>query len=99
MKKIARIISSFVTVASLTLIPVTAVHAQVDPVEVGDSTTTTTTDTTIPTTGGTTPATPDTGIAPAENRVVANSLVFVGGSALGAALGLGYLAYRKKQQN
>ncbi|MFO0971198.1 MAG: hypothetical protein U0520_02490 [Candidatus Saccharimonadales bacterium] len=99
MKKIASILSSIITVAALTFVPA-VVHAQ-STIDIGDSTSGTTDPTTpLPSTGGTdTPATPDTGIAPSENKVVANSLVFVGGAALGAALGYGFLSYRKRQQN
>lgn len=94
MKKFARILSAIVTALSLVLTPA-VVHAQVDPVEIGDST-----DTTIPTTGGTdTPATPDTGIAPQDNKVLANLSVFVVGSAIGAAVGFGILTVRKKRFN
>lgn len=94
MKKFARIISSVLTITALTLVPAVA-HAQVDPLEVEDPSATTE----IPTTGAETPATPDTGIAPSENKVVANTLVFIGGSALGAAVGYGFLSYRKKHQS
>lgn len=94
MKKIARIITSFIAALSLVLTPVIA-HAQVQPLEVG-GTSTTDTSGTIPTTGGETPATPDTGIAPAENKVAANAIVFIGGSAIGAAIGYGFLTLRKK---
>ncbi len=98
MKKIARIFSSIITVAALTLVPA-VVHAQ-STIDIDDPTLGTTDTTTLPSTGGTeTPATPDTGIAPSENKVVANTLVFIGGSALGAALGYGFLTYRKRQQN
>lgn len=78
----------------MTLIPV-AVHAQVEPVTVGDGTT-------IPTTGGTettTPATPDTGIAPQDNKLTTNALIFIGGSALGAAAGYGAIVLRRKLQS
>ncbi len=95
MKKIARILSLIVTVTALTLVPV-AVHAQ-STIDINDPTTTD--PTTLPTTGAETPATPDTGIAPTENKLVANSLVFIGGGALGAALGYGFLTYRKRQHN
>jgi len=99
MKKVARILSSIITVASLALVP-GAVHAQTsDPIEVGSSSTTPTDATATTTTTPTTPATPDTGIAPAHNKVVLNSAVFMGGSALGAGLGYGYLTMRKKRFN
>ena len=97
MKKIARILTSIITVATLTLVPV-AVHAQTpDPIEVGELTTTD--PSTLPTTGAETPATPDTGFAPQENIVVKSSMIFVGGSALGAGLGYAYLSARKKRFN
>jgi len=96
MKKIARIITSATTIATIALLP-GAVRAQgVVPIEVGSSATTpptTTTDTV------TTAGIPNTGIAPAHNKVFTNSLVFIGGSALGAGLGFGYLTMRKKRLN
>lgn len=91
MKKIARIFASLLTVATLTLLP-TVVHAQtIESIEVDGSA--------LPTTGAETPATPDTGFAPSDNKVLKNSLVFITGSALGAGLGYGYLAARKKRLN
>lgn len=42
--------------------------------------------------------TPDTGIAPSENRFVASSLVFIGGAAIGGALGFGLVQYKRKIQ-
>lgn len=89
MNKITRFIASFVTVTSLTLVPV-AVHAQV--VETVPA------DTTIPTTGGSEVKAPDSGIAP-SNKVARNSVVFIGGSLLGAGLGFGVITLRKKKFN
>ncbi len=54
--------------------------------------------TSLPSTGGTEVAAPDTGIAP-SNRVAQNSAVFIGGSLLGAGVGLGIVALRKKKFN
>ena len=89
MNKITRVLASLLTVTSLTLVPV-AVHAQVTeevPAE-----------TTIPATGGSEVKAPDTGIAP-SNKVAQNSAVFIGGSLLGAGVGLGVITLRKKKFN
>lgn len=91
MKKIIRKIAASATVISLTLTPA-MVHAL--GVEEVDSIPDTTTE--IPSTGGTEVAAPDTGIAP-SNNVVKNSAVFIGGSLLGAGIGLGVVAMRKKK--
>lgn len=61
----------------------------VDTAEAAD----TTTDTTE------TAAVPDTGFAPTENKVLASSMVFIGGAALGGALGFGLIQLKKKSQN
>jgi|GEM_PF-5822757 len=95
MKKFVRTLISVATVLSLALVPV-AVHAQ-DPIEIGSGDTTA--PVTTPATAATTPATPDTGVAPQSNKVMINSAIFLGGSALGAAVALGYLSLRKKHSN
>lgn len=41
---------------------------------------------------------PDTGFAP-SNRVAASAMVFIGGAAIGGAIGLGFLKLKQKQQN
>ena len=84
--KIRRIIVSTVAVASLALAPA-AVYAQ-DGVVTVDGTTDT----------STTAGVPNTGVAP-ENKMFKGSTVFVGGSLLGAALGLGLVTVRKKRDN
>lgn len=87
MKKIVQFVAAFITVLSIGLAPV-AVQAQVvEEVEPTDTTT-------LPQTGGV--QAPDTGIAP-SNRVAQNAAVFIGGSALGAGLGLGIVVLRKKK--
>lgn len=91
MKKFLRIVAASLTVLSITLAPV-AVHAQVVEEVESDPTTA------LPSTGGTDVAAPDTGIAP-SNRVAQNSAVFIGGSLLGAGIGLGVIAFRKKKFN
>ena len=51
----------------------------------------------VPSTGAPAEAgAPDTGIAPSENRVVQNALVFTGGSLLGVAVGLGVITLKKR---
>lgn len=42
---------------------------------------------------------PDTGFAPTENKVFTSSMVFLGGAALGGAIGFGIIQLRKKSQN
>ncbi len=83
MKKTARILASIITLLSLTLVPVT-VHAQT--VEEVPSE--------LPVTGGTELKAPDTGFAP-SNKVIQNSAVFIGGSLLGAGIGLGVITLQK----
>ena len=41
---------------------------------------------------------PETGIAPQQNKVLASSLVFIGGAAIGGALGFGIVKLRRKNQ-
>ena len=88
MKKIARILVAIVAVLSLGLAP-GVVHAQVEEVVPT---------TELPSTGGSEVKAPDTGLAP-TNRVAQNAAVFVGGSMLGAGLGLGIVTLRKKRFN
>ena len=89
MKKIASSIISIFTVFNVLLLPV-AVHAQDStPIVIDDTTA-------LPTTGAT-PETPASGIAPPNNKLVQNIVVFSGGGMLGALLGLGIVSYRKKQ--
>jgi hypothetical protein len=91
MKKFLRLITASVIVFSLALTPV-VVRAEV--VEEVDGTGDTTAP--LPSTGGTEVAAPDTGIAPSSN-VARNVAVFVGGSALGAAAGVGLVTLKKKK--
>lgn len=39
---------------------------------------------------------PETGIAPSQGKLLINSAVFIGGAALGAALGFGIIKLRRK---
>ncbi len=96
MKKITRIFASFLTISALTLVPV-AVHAQEsdDVISVDSSTST---GTTLPATGGSEVKAPETGVAP-SNKVAQNSAVFIGGSLLGAGVGLGIVTLRKKKSD
>lgn len=101
-KSIAKVIATSAILAALVVVP-GAVHAQESGViEVGDGSTTTsaspTPTTDVPSTGATeaAPATPNTGIAPSENKLAQNALVFIGGGAIGVALGYGIITIRKK---
>ncbi len=87
MKKIARMLASILTVASLTLVPVT-VHAQT--VEEVPSE--------LPVTGGSEVGAPETGIAP-SSTAVQSAAVFIGGSLLGAGIGLGVITLKKTKLN
>jgi hypothetical protein len=90
MKKFLQMVVAAVAVVSMSVTPV-LVHAQeVEEVEADP--------TSLPSTGGSDVAAPDTGIAP-SNRVAENSAVFIGGSILGAGVGLGIVALRKKKFN
>ena len=95
MKKLTRIFASLLTISALTLVPV-SVYAQTPDEEVisVDSAPAPETDT-LPATGGSEVKAPDTGIAP-SNKVAQNTAVFVGGSLLGAGIGLGIVTLRKK---
>ncbi len=91
MKKILQLLVASLAVLSIGFTPV-VVHAQgVETVDEPDTTA-------LPSTGGTEAAAPDTGIAP-SNHVAQNTAVFVGGSILGAGIGLGLVALRKKKFN
>lgn len=96
MKKIIQIASIVLGLTVLSFSPAIVVHAQSSGViEVGEE------DAPIPSTGAptSTPAAPDTGIAPVENRFLQNAAVFIGGSLLGAGIGLSILNMRKKRLN
>lgn len=88
MKKLSRILTTLVTITSLSLAPM-AVHAQVEEVTPDPTVTN------LPATGAT-PEAPDTGISP-SNKPAQTVAVFIGGSVLGAALGLGIVTLRKKK--
>jgi len=97
MKKITRLFTSAIATASLILIPM-SVHAQVEEVPPTNSTPETAAPApALPSTGGSEVKAPDTGIAP-SNKVVQNTLVFAGGSLLGAGAGLGLITLRKNQK-
>lgn len=88
MKKFLQILVAAVAVVSFGLAPVVVQAQTVE--EIDDPTTT------LPSTGGSEVAAPDTGIAP-TNNVVRNTAVFIGGSLLGAGIGLGFVAMKKKK--
>jgi hypothetical protein len=60
------------------------------------SDTTNTDTTTADTTSTESAGVPDTGFAPKQNKLVASSLVFIGGAAIGGLVGFGIHNYRKK---
>lgn len=93
MKKTIQLLATITTVFALLLVPVISVQAQSeDPIIIEDDFEMTPTQEDTDEVAGI----PDTGIAPADNRLATNVAVFVGGSAIGAALGFGALALRKK---
>jgi hypothetical protein len=93
MKKIARFITSFVTIVSFALIPVT-VHAQDSGViDVNTDSTSSTTST------ASTAGVPNTGVAPHQSKLGQNALIFIGGSLLGSVAGLAIVTARKKRFN
>lgn len=103
MKKLIHFTATSALLAVLIVAPVSVSAQDGGVIEVGGGTTSTTETTptpttTLPTTGGseTTPAAPKSGIAPTKNKLAQNALVFLGGGALGAGLGLGIIAVRKK---
>lgn len=93
MNKIKRLLTTSLMITSLSLLP-TAAFAQVVEVPSEETPPVVTTETDAKAAG-----VPNTGIAPRSHPASANGLVFIGGSALGAALGLGLIARRKKSFN
>lgn len=96
-KKFALLASTLFTLVFLVGTPIVVAQSS----DTLDSTSITTldssTDTSTADTSSTETATvPDTGIAPSENRVLMNSVVFAGGALLGAGVGFGVLQLRKK---
>lgn len=100
MKKI-RILIASMAVLGLLVVPVASTQAQStgidDVVVVDDGVDQETALTPEETKEGATPAAPDTGIAPTDNRAFMSIAVFVGGAALGTALGFGAVALSKKR--
>lgn len=84
MKKLITKITFISALSVLAIMPSTAL-AQEEVIDIENEETTT-----LPVTGA-----PDTGIAPSNNAVVQNTAVFIGGSLLGAGIGLGILKLRK----
>lgn len=105
MKKIIHYIASASLLAALAVVPV-GVHAQDTGgvIEVGGGASSPAPapapapTTPLPSAGGSEPApeTPKSGIAPSDNKLVQNSLIFVVGGTLGAGIGLGIVTARKK---
>lgn len=99
MKKFFALTLSFILL-SFSLVTI-GVHAQADPIPIDEEPDTTLLDEEpeeeVPA-EETKAGAPDTGIAPSENRLVASSLVFIGGAALGGALGFGFVQYKRKSQ-
>ncbi len=100
-QKITRIVLSLATVMSFSLVAV-PVGAQ-GVVEVGPTATpppvTTPAPTAADTTGGKGAGVPATGVAPQSNRVALATLIFLGGSAAGAALGFGVVQLRRSRNS
>ena len=108
MKKITLINRSIISAALLLVIlvvPSTVRAQQSGVIEVGGGQSPAAPTTPLPSTGGSdaaapaqapAPATPNTGIAPSENKPMQNALVFIGGGALGAGIGFGIITVRKK---
>lgn len=101
MKKITQFLATVMTVFALLLIPVVGVQAQVDdPIPVEEDVIVDDELAPAETKEGAVPEGAEvTGFGPADNRAAANIAVFVGGSALGAALGFGLLLWRKKSNS
>ena len=99
MKRISLLVLSLLLLSTLTASSV--VRAQsTDTLDGGtDTKTADATDTTSDTTDQTntqTASVPDTGFAPTQNKMFAQAMVFIGGAALGGALGFGIVQIRKK---
>ena len=92
MKKVTSLIALISIVSSLVFLPVAVLADDIPSVDVNTSDATTTTTTTDTTAG-----VPDTGIAPQKSKLAQNSVVFLVGSSVGAALGAGIVVARKKK--
>ena len=97
MKKIAQLLTVTAIVLSALIVPVATFAQDVPTVEITDTDPlpTTTTDTTTPTTAGV----PETGIAPQPSKLLQNTLIFIVGSSIGAAIGFGIVSYKKNRLN
>ena len=105
MKKLINFVTAATLLAVLVVVPagVSAQDGGVIEVGGGQSSAAPAPTKTLPSTGGSeapapapAPATPNTGIAPSENKVLQNTRVFAGGGALGIVLGFGLISIRKK---
>lgn len=85
MKKILTKLSLIIAATFFVLSPSVVLAQEEDIIDIETEETTS-----IPATGA-----PDTGIAPPENKAVQNAAVFIGGSLLGAGIGLGVLKLKK----
>lgn len=85
MKKILTKLSLIIAATFFVLTPSVVLAQEEDIIDIETEETTS-----IPATGA-----PDTGIAPTENKAVQNAAVFIGGSLLGAGIGLGVLKFKK----
>ncbi len=102
MKKISQLTIALVIMLSFVVTTV-RVNAQAIEVDEDPSTSQLEADTTVEETATTEEETkdagvPETGFAPQQNKVLASSLVFVGGAAIGGALGFGIVQLRRKNQ-
>ncbi len=96
MKKITHIIASISIVSSLLFAPAIVLAEDIPSIDVNaaDATTDPTADAS---TTDTTTGVPETGIAPQQSKLAQNTVVFLVGSSIGAALGVGVIAARKKK--
>ena len=97
MKRFARILASTLIAFSILTAPTLVSAQDAGPIVIdtqeGDD---------IPSTGASpepthAPATPETGLAPTENKLLQNGIVFIIGGTLGAGIGLGVIALKKRQ--
>ena len=95
MKKITQIFASISIVSSLLFVPASVLALDIPSVDVTTTDVTDPTATTDPTT--TSAGVPETGIAPQQSKLAQNTVVFLVGSSIGAALGVGIISARKKK--
>lgn len=97
MKKITALITSLSIISSLVLLPGIVLAEDTGIPSIDVSTADATSDPSTTSTTDTTAGVPETGIAPQQSKLAQNSVVFLVGSSVGAALGVGIVAARKKK--